>query len=245
MAIDIQAIATEEGQKPLRMIFNGNGTDDISYLDALRAKSLPEVQRIADELLNNYRLVSQVNQKGSRTAIEKCRRAATLNKYPWFNLSHIRDYLRFRTLLNEASDFEEVIRYFDHLQSQQRISIVKIDFDKLFRPGAFGWRMIAIDIRIPSTDMLVEHYMTFRDMIEVNEAWLHKVYEAWRSASPDDLTLEDARVFRRDARFSRHAYQELLFDGILSGQRTSPLAAQRKDTGDAILHELKYRLNLR
>jgi hypothetical protein len=246
MTINLAAIATEEGQRPLAVIVNGDGTPTISYLDSLRAPSMPLVRNIAEELLEEFGLTSEVSGKEAETARDKCRRPATLNKYPWFKLSHIRDYLRFRTHLFRASDFEDVLRYFVRLQDEGRISIVKIDSAKLIRPGSFGWRMIAVDMRIAATGMLVEHYMTFRELIEVNEAWLHKVYEAWRSVSTDDMTIEELRAFDRDASFSRHAYRELLFDGILREQPAgSTASARRKDASQAILSALTSMLNLR
>jgi hypothetical protein len=246
MTVDLAAIPTEEGQRSLPAIVNGNGTSTIDYLDSLRTPSLPLVQTMANELLEEFGLVSEVSSKKSETAVTKCNRPATISKYPWFNLSHIRDYLRFRTLLYRASDFEDVLRYFVERQDQGHVSIVKIDYAKLTRPGAFGWRMIAVDIRITATGMLVEHYMTFREMIEVNEAWLHKVYEAWRSVSTDDMTIEELRAFNRDTGFSRHAYRELLFDGILREQPAGSIeAAQRRAAGQAILGKLTSTLNLR
>lgn len=246
MTIDLAGIATEEARQPLAGIVNGDGTPTLSYLDGLRAPSLPLLRNIAGELLEELGLASQVSSKEAATALEKCSRPAVLTKYPWFSLSHIRDCLRFRTLLYRASDFEDVLGHFVRLQAEGRVSIVKIDSAKLVRPGAFGWRMIAVDLRIVATGMLVEHYMTFREMIEVNEEWLHKVYEAWRSLSTDDMTTEELRAFDRDARFSRHAYRELLFDGILREQPAgSPAAAQRKAAAHAILGALTSTLNLR
>lgn len=245
MGFDVTSIDTEEAQRSLPSIVNGDGTPTIPYLDGLRAASRPLVQAIIDGLADEFALTSGLSFKDARAARDKCRRPATLNKYPWFRLSHLRDYLRFRTHLHRASDFEDVLRHFSRLQDEGRVSIVKVDFAKLTKPGVFGWRMIAVDMRIARTGMLVEHYMTFRDMIEVNEAWLHEVYETWRSRSTDDMTVDDLRAFDRDARFSRHAYRELLFDGILREQsRDSPASSRRRAASQAVLDTLTTELNL-
>lgn len=241
MTIDLSAISTEEKRQRHDAIVNGDGTASIDYLDTLREQSLPHVKAIADGLRLTLDLTSEVNCKAAKTAIAKCVRPTLLKTKPWFTLSHIRDYLRFRTKLEDSSDFQSVIEYFCHLQNQNIISIVKIDWAKLARPGPFGWRMIAVDVRIAETGMLVEHYMTFRDMIEVNEKWLHKVYEQWRSISTDRMTLQQLRTFERDARLSTHAYREILFDGILRDGRTSPLRSRRRDTDEAILGNLTSR----
>jgi hypothetical protein len=244
MALDITSIATEEQHTDPKDIVNGDGIPSIVYLSGLRSASRPEVEGIASAL-QGFGLRSDISAKADRTAWEKCNRPVTKDKYPWFSLAHIRDYLRFRTYLDQAADFERVLSHFADLQREGRISIVKLDTRKLLLPAAFGWRMISSDLRVSSTGLIVEHYMTFGEMIEINEAWLHKVYEAWRSKDTDELTMQELGSFNRDERFSRHAYREFLYDGILRGQPPGPpLPTDRKAAGDAILSSLKSALNL-
>ena len=245
MTINLADVAVEERGSRLDAIVNGEGTASLDYLDRLRRSSLPILREIVDGIDAEFGLRSQISLKKDQTAREKCSRPSTLEKYPWFTLAHIRDYLRFRSLLFRASDFHDVIEYFVEMQRLHTISIVKIDTAKLERPGAFGWRMIAIDMRISETGLLVEHYMTFREMIEINEAWLHKVYEAWRSRSTDDMTVTELADFERDALFSRHAYRELLFDGILRDQpRSSTLAPRRRALESDILKDLEATISM-
>src|SRR5579871_4027733 len=98
-----------------------------AFLDALRERSLPIVQTFVHELMGEFGLVSEISRKKAATALEKCARPATLAKYPWFTLAHIRDYLRFRTLLSRAGDFADVLEQFAQWQEAGAISIVKID----------------------------------------------------------------------------------------------------------------------
>lgn len=245
MAIDLSEIVTEETTLRPQQIVNGNGTSSIAYLNELRDASLASVDNIAENIRASFGLTSETNRKGEASANEKCRRPELLRKYPWFQLCHIRDYLRFRTSINRIGDFENVLRFFALLQDKGEISIVKIDTSKLDRPGAFGWRMIAVDIRIRQTGMLVEHYMTFAEMIEVNQAWLHEVYETWRALSTDDSTPDELRQMYRDQNFSTHAYRELYFDGILRDRpASSKLSIHRSDAQNAISNELLATLNL-
>jgi hypothetical protein len=245
MALDVDLIETEEHSLPLHQIVNGNGTPTIEYLNELRLKSRPEVLAIASVLRSGFGIVSEIGDKEAATAQAKCLRPATLQKYPWFSLAHIRDYLRFRTYLTKAEDFESVLDYFRYLRSRGIVSIVKVDTVKLARPGTFGWRMIATDLRIQSTGLIVEHYMTFGDMISINDAWLHKVYELWRSRSLADLTVREARNFDRDAAFSYHANLELFLAGILNQDVAGAgLAADRRRAADLIVGLLMARLNL-
>lgn len=241
MKIDLSGVAIEENRLDHELIVNGKGLASIQYLDDLRKRSLPHVETIAEGLRLALDLTSDVNCKKADAAVAKCGRPSLLKSKPWFTLSHIRDYLRFRTYLQDTSDFRSVVQHFCHLQSQGIISIVKVDWAKLARPGPFGWRMVAIDIRIAETGMLVEHYMTFGKMIEVNEKWLHKVYEKWRSVAPDRLSMTQLHNFNRDTEFSTHAYREILFDGILREDRAKILQAQRAETSEAILDALTSR----
>lgn len=246
MTIDWAGILTEESYSDPEFIVNGAGTPTLDYLKRLRVQSNASVQNIVQELFDEFGLISEISNKSDAAALDKGGRPETLKKYPWFTLAHIRDFLRFRTHLYRASDFEDVLGWFAGLQDQGRVSIVKIDPEKLIRPGLFGWRMIAVDLRIQPSGMIVEHYMTFREMIEINENWLHKVYENWRSVDTDGLTTDEQYRMYRDARFSKHAYRELLFDGVLRDERY-PLRLEplRSSTQETIAEALASSLNLR
>ncbi|MGU3388963.1 hypothetical protein ACLBYG_31030 [Methylobacterium sp. D53M] len=238
MTIDLRSVDTLEKKIKPNLIVNGDGTSAIAYLNELRSLSIKPVQNIAAEIEQLFGLMSEISSKSEATAKDKRKRVAKLKKDNTITLAHIRDYLRFRTRLHSIEDFEDVLRFFIKLQSDGRIVLVKIDIEKLFKPSVFGWRMIAVDIMIPQTKMLVEHYMTFENMIEINERWLHKVYEAWRSVDPENMTLEEIDDRERDIMFSRLAYRELLFDGIQQGLEPSKLSDDRALIDEAILDQL-------
>ncbi|SEQ82369.1 hypothetical protein [Sphingobium sp. YR768] len=242
---DLNEIDTEEKRTSLDNIVNGDRLCDIPYLDMLREESRAEVRTFADDLFDRFNLISDVSEKKSATALEKCARPVLLQRYPWFRLCHIRDYLRFRTHLRLMDDFKTVLRYFSEMQDKGLISIVKIDYDKLKRPGIFGWRMVATDIRVRKTGLLVEHYMTFSDMISINEDWLHKVYETWRSRDTDDLSMPELTRMNRDVEFSRSSYRQLLNAGIISSTGAArPIAKTQKSADESLLRLLHTHLNL-
>jgi len=238
-----RTIVTEEDTEPLQSIVNGDGTSTIAYLDRLRAASTPFVSSIADQINSDLGLVSEVNSKKAAAALGKSLRPTTLSNYPWFQLSHLRDYLRFRTYLNTPDDFLSVMSRFELLQSQGAINLVKIDTAKLGRPGPFGWRMVATDFRIVASGLIVEHYMTFTDMIRINEDWLHSVYEKWRGSSTAGLTIGQAAALDRDSRFSRKAYLAFLIDDILRSSPGVPaLRAARRFNDDTVVNLLVSRI---
>lgn len=244
--MDIAAIKTEEDSIAPQDIVNGDGTPSLRYLQQLRAAALPEIDQIAQGIQLDFQLRCEISSKRDIAAAEKAKRPATLEKYPWFTLAHIRDYLRFRTHLLRATDFTAVLSRFADLQSTGKIGIVKIDTAKLARPGAFGWRMIATDLRVASSGLIVEHYMTFGEMIAVNEDWLHAVYEKWRTKAPDRMTIIELASRDRDAQFSRHANREMLLDGILRGRPANDaLQIDRMNADKAIVGSLLKSLKLR
>lgn len=233
-------IPTEEESSPIASIVNGDGRSSIRYLNRLRRDSIADLAGIVSTISARLGLVSETSSKKSSTAKKKCVRPATLSKYPWFRLCHLRDYLRFRTRLNDADDFATMLHLFEQLRVAGLISIVKIDLDKLRRASPFGWRMVATDLRIASTGLMVEHYMTFSDMISVNEEWLHKVYEKWRDR-PTPALLAEAADRDRDAEFSSVAYRELMLTGITQAPGPMALATQRTANENATIGALTAR----
>jgi hypothetical protein len=103
--------------------------------------------------------------------------------------------------------------------------------------------MVAFDLRMKATGMIVEHYMTFGDLIVINDRWLHKVFEAWRDKDTDQMTLAQAAHFERDTRFCWHANRELLFDGA---DLTSVAARSHRATKQSeLLNRFKALVNAR
>lgn len=242
MPIDVSTIKTEEDRTPLASIINGfqndARADGSEYLDGLRRSSLPALSDICADILDSLSLHSETNLKSEAALRDKCARPATIERYPWFRPRHVRDYLRFRTHVNSMGEIARVITLFERWVASNRISIVKVDTRKLIHPGIFGWRMIAIDLRILSTGMLVEHYMTFSDLIHANQDWLHALYERWRSRGSDDLSLGDLIAFDRDCRISTHAYRELMIDALANEQDGNAILRVRRGVTEIALNDL-------
>lgn len=245
MTIDVLSIPTQEQRTDPKDIVNGLGLTELHYLKGLRRASTSAVEAIIKEIEQDLGLTSEFNLKSDRAALDKAQRPAVLARYPWFTIAHIRDFLRFRTHLKTPDDFEAVLEVLLKLRSRGAIDIVKIDSVKLLRPGAFGWRMLATDLRITSSGMLVEHYMTFSELIRINQEWLHGVYEKWRDRSTDEMTVAEAARFYGDARFSGYSYRELFLEGLMTDTAsTSTARSMRATATDDIMGSLKPLLSL-
>ncbi|MCB2049378.1 MAG: hypothetical protein KDE32_14305 [Novosphingobium sp.] len=235
-------VITEETEKPLEDIYSVAPPGSIHKLAALRRKSLPQLKQVISRIESETGLPSEFNEKRNRVAKSKTERPVTLERYPWMTLAHLRDYLRFRTRLRSLANFIDVFTVFAKLQEEGRISIVKVDTAKLLSPGEFGWRMIATDIRLDS-GLLVEHYMTFGDLIAMNEDWLHKVYERWRDKVVTNFG--DARSRRRDAEFSCAGYREVFVERVLGSVADgSPVASPRELSRKELVRVVTEHLDL-
>ncbi|MCP3734764.1 hypothetical protein M9979_07765 [Sphingomonas sp. RP10(2022)] len=229
------AFPIEEDARPKHLIVNGNGASSLSYLATLREAAEPTVDRIMQSIRNELGLLCEKSRKSDASADQKARRPTILARSPWHGIPHLRDYLRFRTHLNDPADVERVCDVFvEYIQSGD-ISLVKLDYAKMLRPGPFGWRMIAIDLRDTRTGLIVEHYMSFQDLIVANEDWLHAIYERWRRWDPEDMTGRDRQAMERDQRLSAHGYKGLLIDRLAMERIGDTILRHRQGLTDAAL----------
>lgn len=235
-------VKSEESRTAPHHIVSINGRCSIRKLAQLRQNSIPQLDLIIDAISRSTGLHSEYNEKKDKAAKAKVNRPDIKVNKPWMTLAHLRDYLRFRTYLDKLDDFVAVLNVMLALEKNGDLSIVKVDTAKLLNPSEFGWRMIAIDIRLPS-GMLVEHYMTFGDLIHVNNDWLHAVYERWRNQPITNFG--NARRRSRDAEFSTLAYREL-FNARLLAERPAfnRQAALRNKTDTAFSRAIARRLAL-
>lgn len=206
----------EESQTPLAQIVNPiaalvkTGRTPAEAMVELRARARPELESLVERLKQATRLNSEINEKAVDTAIEKAQRESTLKKYPWFRIDHLRDFLRFRTALDSISDAVTIVDFFRSEAAAGTIKLVKFDTSKLSEPNVFGWRMIATDVRLMESGMLVEHYMTYGDAIAASDLMLHRVFEKWRTAKR--LTTGSRQLRAHDSRLVRLSNDAVFFE---------------------------------
>lgn len=206
----------EESQTPLELIVNPiaplveAGRTPAEAMVELRARALPELESLVERLKKATRTHSKIDEKSLETAIEKSQRETTLKKYSWFRIDHLRDFLRFRTALNSLADAVSIVDFFRSEAAAGAIRLVKFDTSKLSEPSVFGWRMIATDLRLMESGMLVEHYMTYGDVIAASDLMLHRVFEKWRTAK--QLTKGSRQLRANDSRLVRLSNDAVFFE---------------------------------
>ena len=202
---------TTETRKKLQDICNGTETNDVAKLEEKRDASVPIVSKMVEDL-SDLGIPSEYNLKDSSAAQSKAVRPTTLEKYPWFELRHIRDFLRFRSGIRSLDDLETVLRAVSGWIDSGAAELVKYDVAKLSQPSVFGWRVLVFDFRLKSTGLLVEYYVSFEHMIHANQEWLHAVFEKWRARDLDMLKRRERKEFDHDALFSFLAYEGIFVD---------------------------------
>lgn len=175
----------------------------LAQLKALTAENVPRVQRIVDDL--NAQLpgsFSKLNVKRDDRILEKAARPSIRETKPWFDVEHIRDALRFKTVVDRIEQLPAVV---DVLRAHN-VEVVKIDTRKLLRPDKWGWRIVALDLRMPN-GQLVEHYMPLRELEEAKNAGGHQLFEKWRNRDFKKLSAAEQAAFLADLARSRALYQ--------------------------------------
>jgi hypothetical protein len=156
--------------------------------------------------------------KSERSIIGKANRPGILAEKPWWDVEHLRDSFRFRSVVASADQVEPVFRAFLERAeaSGHPVRVIKTDIDKLARPKDWGWRMLPFDLVMPN-GQLAEYYITFPELADANEGvryagkyngngGLHKTFENWRYRDVNTLSEEERLAFNEDKTISKTGY---------------------------------------
>lgn len=194
--------SVEEDTKEPEQIFNpidriASERDKAQQLAELSANNVDQLTLRVAELDGQGKTVSQVNRKATAKIEEKARRPATRSKYPWFRVEHIRDALRFRSVIRDIASFEVALEFL----AKTGMPVVKVDLEKMCHGNTWGWRCAALDFRFPAAnDQLVEYYVTFAAVMQANDGPCHKLYEEGREVSVADPNVDVQGLMERSQR---------------------------------------------
>lgn len=185
------------------LTFDASPEVKLQELKALTAENVPVVQKIVDTL--NERLAgtkSKLNIKEDSNILSKASRPSILKKKPWYGIEHIRDALRFKTVLDRIDQLPQIV----DVLKENGIGIEKVDTAKLLEPGEWGWRIVALDLRMPN-GQLVEHYMPIKELESAKKSQGHKLFEKWRNTDVMKLAPEQRGDYLADLQKSKDLYQ--------------------------------------
>lgn len=172
---------------------------------AALARLTQENKAIVDPWLQHidqvYGTQSKSNQKLFERILQKADRPSILADKPWFNVEHIRDSFRFKTVLDDITDLPKILAD----AKAQGFEIIKPDTDKVLNPKEWGWRIAAFDMRMPN-GQIVEYYLPVKELEEVKGA-NHLLFEKWRNIDVKTLTGDALKEYQADLRLSNERYQ--------------------------------------
>ena len=154
----------------------------LKNISIMTKENVPIIKGVISKIDAKFGTKSGDNVKDLDKVLEKSKRPSLLAKKPWHKISHIRDSYRFKTVID---DFNDVPAIFDELLNSG-IKLVKIDTNKLFAPGDWGWRIIAFDLRMPN-GQLVEWYLPLKELEAEKKARGHLIFEEWRNKTAEEI----------------------------------------------------------
>lgn len=156
------------------------------------------------------------NIKSHVSVLEKLVRPDILSSSPKYQLEHMRDTFRFKIVVQNLDDAILMI----HLMNKHLFkggmtpkNVFKMDIFKLIMPKVWGWRFIAFDFRFDS-GLIVECYITLRDMDMQKKKENHKIFEKWRNRNFAKLSVGTQKRYRRDIKKSFNKYYKTFIDMI-------------------------------
>lgn len=218
--------SVEEDLKAPRDIINpldlkASIDDRVAALAALSVANEPRLQAIADAFLE----APQISRKKPARIRSKARRPSLKKKYPWFDIQHVRDALRFRS---SPSSLDALASTLVQLRDAG-FGVVKVDLDKLLEPDRWGWRFAGADFRMPDRQ-IIEYYAALPEVMAANTGRCHKLYEKWRNKRV--LTEETQDDIELSAAIYRDAWLTALKrQGLTEGQAIRKWKALRKKLG--------------
>jgi len=174
----------------------------VDKLVELSLENEPLVNDFIGRLDKKYGTRSKYNHKDRDRIKEKAERPSIRKKKAWFDVEHIRDGFRFKSVMDDITVLPKIA---EELKASG-FGMVKIDTDKVLEPGDWGWRIAVIDLRMPNRQ-LVEYYMPVRELEEAKNAGNHGLFEKWRNRKLESLTEAERIEFYKDVELSDQRYE--------------------------------------
>lgn len=170
-------------------------------LSLLSAENKPVVDLWLKKIDAEFGTESKSNTKLFERILQKSDRPSILADKPWYQVDHIRDSFRFKTVLNDINDLPSILAE----AKAQGFEVIKADTDKVLNPKEWGWRIAAFDMRMPN-GQLAEFYLPVKEL-EAVKGENHVLFEKWRNTDTTKLTGTEREAYQADLRLSNERYQ--------------------------------------
>lgn len=194
-------INLEDEQIVNRIDCNATTDEKIRQLQELSKQNEPAVKDFLAKIDRKYGTESKVSHKEPEKIAEKANRPAIKDIKKWHDVEHIRDSFRFKTVLNDIEDLPKIAEEL----KETGIEVIKTDTDKVLSPGFWGWRIAALDLKMPN-GQLVEYYLPVKEVEEAKKSGNHELFEKWRNVDIQALTAEQENQYLNDTDESKEKY---------------------------------------
>lgn len=179
---------------------HATAAEKLAQIHALTAENRPTIDGFLSKLDSELGTQSKSSVKSDAMILAKAARPSILKDRPWHDVEHVRDTLRFKTVVNSVDDLPAIAKKI----AEQGWEVVKVDTAKMLQPKEWGWRFVALDLRMPN-GQIVEHYMPLREMEAVKKQ-NHVLFEKWRNVDTWTMTPEQNAEYFADLKKSRASY---------------------------------------
>ena len=176
--------------------------DKVKELRRLSLENEPKVKEFLEKLDSKYGTESKTSFKEPEKILEKASRPSIRADKPWHDVEHVRDSFRFKTVLE---NIEQLPKIAEDLK-EAGFTVIKTDTEKVMRPGFWGWRIAAFDLKMPN-GQLVEYYLPLKELEEAKKNGNHELFEKWRNEDPETLSKEEQRQYLSDSYDSYDKYE--------------------------------------
>ena len=145
---------------------------------------------------------SKSSFKTKESIIAKANRPSIKATNPDFDVEHVRDSFRFKTVLDSLEQMGPILRRI----AESDMEVIKLDVAKLFGPGPWGWRIVTVDLRMPN-GQIVEYYFPIKEVEQAKKEGNHLLFEKWRGRDVNDLSQAELEEYANDVAESNKKYQ--------------------------------------
>lgn len=174
----------------------------VQQMQALSLKNEPVVNEFLAGIDRMFGTESKVSHKAPESILAKAQRPSILEKKPWFDVEHVRDAFRFKTVINDIRELPHILAQLPRLGA----TVVKADVAKVISPKEWGWRIPAFDLRMPN-GQIVEWYLPIKEQEAAKRSGNHQIFEKWRGEKFPILDPNRLREYHNDLKVSLDRYE--------------------------------------
>lgn len=182
---------------------NASPEEKAAQLRSLSEENKPRIDQALQDVDSQLGTYSKSSHKTPEGILRKATRPTIKTDKPWFDVEHIRDSFRFKTVINSLQDVPRAVGII--LDKLPGTEVVKVDTAKMLEPKEWGWRFVALDLRMPN-GQLVEYYMPLKEQEAAKKGGNHALFEKWRGTTQEERNLR-RKEYVADLEKSYNQYQ--------------------------------------